>query len=182
MKPHFRKHFGIALGYAGWVRAARIAWMLSRSADTSLHGKADCSGGIPCTTCPDTGPCGKAGCVRQIEHWSRPDASIPRPQVIDFNCHFETLTSGVCLLKRLREAGNDYTVAWGSGDLYDEAADEIERLTAELERIGNGIATDRCDGDSEWAAGVNAACDNHRALVARGVSASDTSVPDGVNE
>ena len=82
------------------------------------------------------------------------------------------------LLKRLRDAGNDYTVAWGSGDLYDEAADEIERLTAELERIGNGIATDRCDGDSEWAAGVNAACDNHRALVAHGVTALDASVPD----
>jgi hypothetical protein len=73
------------------------------------------------------------------------------------------------LLKRLREAGNDYTVAWGSGELYDEAADEIERLKASLDRIRNGIATDRCDGDSEWAAGVNAACDNHRALVASGV-------------
>lgn len=40
------------------------------------------------------------------------------------------------LLKRLREAGNDYTVAWGSGELYDEAADEIERLTAALGRTG----------------------------------------------
>ena len=69
------------------------------------------------------------------------------------------------LLKRLREAGNDYTVAWGSGDLYDEAADEIERLTAVLARIRAGIAADRCDGDTEWAAGVNAACQNHLQLV-----------------
>ncbi len=37
------------------------------------------------------------------------------------------------LLKRLRAAGDDYTVAWGSGELYDEAADELERLTRELE-------------------------------------------------
>jgi hypothetical protein len=29
----FRKHFSVALGYAGWLRAARIAWLLSRSAD-----------------------------------------------------------------------------------------------------------------------------------------------------
>jgi hypothetical protein len=42
------------------------------------------------------------------------------------------------LLKRLREAGNDYTVAWGSGELYDEAADEIERLTAALEHKNIG--------------------------------------------
>jgi hypothetical protein len=39
----------------------------------------------------------------------------------------------VDLLKRLRDAGDDYTVAWGSGELYDEAADELERLTRELE-------------------------------------------------
>ena len=65
------------------------------------------------------------------------------------------------LLKRLREAGNDYTVAWGSGDLYDEAADEIERLTAVLARIRGAIAADRCDGESDWAGGVNAACKNH---------------------
>lgn len=84
MKTHFRKHFGIALGYAGWVRAARIAWMLSRTADTSLHGKANCSGGIPCTTCPDTGPCGKTGCVRQAEHWSRPAAPMPAPEPFAF--------------------------------------------------------------------------------------------------
>ena len=77
MITHFRKHFGIALGYAGWLRAARIAWMLSRSSDTSLHGKADCSGGIPCTTCPDTGPCGTTGCVRQVEHWAPPPARDP---------------------------------------------------------------------------------------------------------
>lgn len=36
------------------------------------------------------------------------------------------------LVERLREAGNDYTVAWGSGDLYDAAADEIERLRAQV--------------------------------------------------
>ena len=77
------------------------------------------------------------------------------------------------LLKRLRDAGNDYTVAWGSGELYDEAADEIERLTAAIERIRAGIATDRCDGDTEWAAGVNAACHNHLKLV-------DATIAEGV--
>ena len=69
------------------------------------------------------------------------------------------------LLKRLREAGNDYTLAWGSGELYDEAADEIERVTAALGRIRSAIAADRCDGDTEYAAGVNAACRNHLALI-----------------
>lgn len=69
------------------------------------------------------------------------------------------------LLKRLREAGNDYTVAWGSGDLYDDAAAEIERLTAVLARIRGAIAADRCDGDTEYAAGVNAACRNHLELI-----------------
>jgi hypothetical protein len=34
------------------------------------------------------------------------------------------------LLWRLRQAGCDYTLEWGSGELYDEAADEIERLSA----------------------------------------------------
>lgn len=42
------------------------------------------------------------------------------------------------LLKRLRDAGNDYTIAWGSGDLYDEAADEIETLQAEVARLTRG--------------------------------------------
>lgn len=36
------------------------------------------------------------------------------------------------IVDRLRQAGNDYTIEWGSGDLYDEAADHIE---AQAERI-----------------------------------------------
>ena len=36
------------------------------------------------------------------------------------------------IVDRLRQAGNDYTIEWGNGDLYDEAADEIERLRADL--------------------------------------------------
>ena len=35
------------------------------------------------------------------------------------------------LAQRLREAGDDYTLAWGSGELYDEAATELERLRAD---------------------------------------------------
>jgi hypothetical protein len=35
------------------------------------------------------------------------------------------------LVQRLRAAGDDYTIEWGSGALYDAAADEIERLRAE---------------------------------------------------
>lgn len=38
----------------------------------------------------------------------------------------------VPLIERLRKAGADYTVAWGSGELYDEAADALERLRSEL--------------------------------------------------
>lgn len=33
------------------------------------------------------------------------------------------------LVERLRQAEADYTIEWGSGDLYEMAADEIERLT-----------------------------------------------------
>jgi hypothetical protein len=62
-------------------------------------------------------------------------------------------------------------------DVQDGAAREIKRLTAALERIRTGIAHDRCDGDSEFAAGVSAACRNHlelvNAAVAYGVLASD---------
>ena len=50
-------------------------------------------------------------------------------------------------------------------DVQDGAAREIKRLTAALERIRTGIAHDRCDGDSEFAAGVSAACRNHLELV-----------------
>lgn len=34
-----------------------------------------------------------------------------------------------------------------------------------LVRVRDAIAADRCDGESEWASGVNAACRNHLALV-----------------
>ena len=39
------------------------------------------------------------------------------------------------LLKRLREAGDDYTVAWGTGELYDEAAEEIESLRSAITAV-----------------------------------------------
>lgn len=39
------------------------------------------------------------------------------------------------------------------------------RLDAALNHIRNGIALDRCDGSSEYATGVNAACRNHLALI-----------------
>ena len=38
------------------------------------------------------------------------------------------------IVERLRAAGIDYTVEWGSGELYDEAADEIERLRLDAAR------------------------------------------------
>lgn len=36
------------------------------------------------------------------------------------------------LQERLREAGDDYTVEWGSGDLYYEAAERIAALEAQV--------------------------------------------------
>lgn len=36
------------------------------------------------------------------------------------------------LVERLNEADADYTMYWGTGDLYGEAAAEIENLTAAL--------------------------------------------------
>ena len=41
------------------------------------------------------------------------------------------------LVKRLRDADADYTIAWGTGDLYGEAADAIERLTAALKKAND---------------------------------------------
>ena len=38
------------------------------------------------------------------------------------------------IVERLRATGIDYTVEWGSGELYDEAADEIERLRLDAAR------------------------------------------------
>lgn len=45
------------------------------------------------------------------------------------------------------------------------AAHDSERLHAALTRIRAGIAGDRCDGESEYASGVNAACRNHLTFV-----------------
>ena len=50
--------------------------------------------------------------------------------------------------------------------IADRDAALAGRLMA-LERIRAAIAADRCDGESEYAAGVNAACRNHLALVDR---------------
>lgn len=50
------------------------------------------------------------------------------------------------LVERLREAGNDYTVAWGSGELYDEAADYIEecrRAAVSLEHAWSAAEAER---------------------------------------
>lgn len=35
-------------------------------------------------------------------------------------------------MQRLRSAGADYTLEWGNGELYDEAADRITAMEAEL--------------------------------------------------
>jgi len=49
------------------------------------------------------------------------------------------------LLERLREAGADYTVAWGSGELYDEAADELEEMHVRTLSIINGLLNSHAD-------------------------------------
>jgi hypothetical protein len=46
------------------------------------------------------------------------------------------------ILDRLRQAGNDYTIEWGNGDLYDEAADEIEHLRADLVSCRGTVKTE----------------------------------------
>ena len=46
------------------------------------------------------------------------------------------------IVDRLRQAGNDYTIEWGNGDLYDEAADEIERLRADLVSCRGTVKTE----------------------------------------
>ncbi len=40
-------------------------------------------------------------------------------------------TAGLGLVERLRQGGNDYTLYYGSGELYDEAADALEAVTRE---------------------------------------------------
>ena len=46
------------------------------------------------------------------------------------------------LLERLRAAGEDYTVEWGSGELYDEAADALEKA--------NKFGADAHDSATQW--------------------------------
>lgn len=50
---------------------------------------------------------------------------------------------------------------------------------AALERIRAAIAADRCDGESEYAAGVNAACRNHLALIDNLMATAGVDLPDG---
>lgn len=43
--------------------------------------------------------------------------------------------------------------------------DHARQLEREIIAIRNAIATDRCDGDSDYAAGVNAACERHLNMI-----------------
>lgn len=45
------------------------------------------------------------------------------------------------------------------------AGTPIISADAALERIREAIASDRCNGDSEYARGINAACENHLKLI-----------------
>ena len=54
------------------------------------------------------------------------------------------------LIERLREAGADYTVAWGSGDLYDEAANELEDRTEALKDWKERWRHERTHGCPHW--------------------------------
>ena len=47
------------------------------------------------------------------------------------------------IVDRLRQAGNDYTIEWGNGDLYDEAADEIERLRKRVDELSDLLTSAR---------------------------------------
>lgn len=52
-----------------------------------------------------------------------------------------------------------------------------KRQEPDLLRIRAAIAGDRCDGDSEYAAGVNAACANHLALIDEAIRANPSPSP-----
>ena len=47
------------------------------------------------------------------------------------------------IVDRLRQAGNDYTIEWGNGDLYDEAADEIERRRKRVDELSDLLTSAR---------------------------------------
>jgi len=46
------------------------------------------------------------------------------------------------IVDRLRQAGNGGNIEWGNGDLYDEAADEIEHLRADLVSCRGTVKTE----------------------------------------
>ena len=78
------------------------------------------------------------------------------------------------LIQRLREAGLDYTVAWGSGEMYDEAADALEDLegckrtsqSAAVKVVDDvaGLRIGQNDGSSltGYSAGYQTACEEIR--------------------
>lgn len=48
------------------------------------------------------------------------------------------------LLRRLRAAEADYTIAWGDGDLYEEAADALATYADALRGIADLQTWDEC--------------------------------------
>src|SRR5690349_11858985 len=64
---------------------------------------------------------------------------------------------------------------WGRWERIALAVLAVPRNDAALERIRAAIAADRCHGETEFAAGVNAACRNHLALIDRAIA--DAGVP-----
>jgi len=112
------------------LRAAISAWNrrapLTRGVvgDDPSQPSPECSGSdkrnrLAPFICPQRGRVCTAGCPYPNE-CPEPAAPLPVPDE---------------LVRRLREAEADYTIAWGNGDLYEEAADALEaqrRKIAEL--------------------------------------------------
>ena len=66
---------------------------------------------------------------------------------------------------RTDEAEVYYSEIVADGGLYWVKAGFARRLERQLNSVREAIAHDRCDGESEWARGVNAACEKHLAMI-----------------
>jgi len=81
-----------------------------------------------------------------------------------FNSMLSQLAAKEAELAELRDKLDRYSRRSESGeslgDLFD-LADELSQERAKVARLRESITTDRCDGDSDYARGVNDACKRH---------------------